>query len=75
MKKFVILVNSGSWEQVDGKTVIDCTVKTTTVHSEYDEYSEARKAMQNLPTSERLPGGVWHSYSLEPRKRARKCLK
>ena len=73
MKKFVILQHSGTYAVIDGKTVIDCTVKSLSVYAESDDYTELYKLCESL-NGQRYNDGTWHHYSVEKRARAKRAL-
>ena len=75
MKKFAILQSSGTYAINDGKTVIDCTVKSLSVYAESDNYAELCKLCESLENSDnRYSEGVWHHYSVEKRAHAKRAL-
>lgn len=76
MKKFVILDSVGTYAIIDGKTVIDCKVKSLSVHTESDNYAELYKLCESLnAVKPRYNNGVWHHYSVEKRARAKRDLR
>ena len=76
MKKFVVLQSSGTYAIIDGKTVIDCAVKSLSVYAESDDYLTLFQLCQKLENSaERYSGGVWHHYSVEKRAFAKRHLR
>ena len=74
MKKFVILRSSGTYAVINGKTVIDCTVKSLSVYAESDNFAELNKLCESLECGQRYNNGVWHHYSIEKRARAKRAL-
>lgn len=74
MKKFVILQKCGTYTVIDGKTVIDCTVKSLSVYAESDNYAELVQLCQTLERGQRYNDGVWCHYSTEKRAYAKRAL-
>ena len=75
MKKFVILQSTGTYAIIDGKTVIDCTVKSLSVYAESDDYMELYKLCESLNRQSCYSEGVWCHYSTEKRAYAKRALK
>lgn len=72
MKKFAILQSTGTYAIINGKTVIDCTVKSLSVYAESDDFAELNKLCESLNNQECYSNGTWYHYSTEKRARA-KC--
>ena len=75
MKKFVVLDRAGTYATINGKTVINCTVKSLSVYAESDDYMELFKLCESLNAAERYINGVWHSYSVDKRANAKRHLR
>ena len=71
MKKYVLLENIGHWEYKGGKKIIYGTVERIRIAAESDNLADL-KAPANIQYSN---DGNWHSFSIAPRKYARKILK
>ena len=71
MKKFVMIESIGRWENKNGKTVIYGTVEQMRIAAESNIAGELK-----APASvEYKADGTWHSFSVEPRKYARRLIK
>ena len=74
MKKFAILDHIGTYAVINGKTVIDCTVKSLSVYAESDNFAELYKLCESLNSQQRYNDGIWHHYNVERRARAKRAL-
>ena len=75
MKKFVVLDHMGTYGVKNGRTVIDCRVKSLSVYAESNDYMELYKLCESLNAAERYMDGVWHSYSVDKRANAKRHLR
>lgn len=68
MKKFVVVDSWGTWERVNGKRIIDCTVKGHDKLAESNTYTDLHLPERLVEYHE---DGTWHSFSIEKRTRAK----
>lgn len=75
MKKFAILQSTGTYAIINGKTVIDCTVKSLSVYADSDNYAELYKLCESLNAAKHYNNGVWCNYSVAKRAHAKRDLR
>ena len=63
MKKFVLVGGWGRWEEVNGKMVIDCTVKGYYKIAESNDRHDLRESIH----IEYRDDGTWHYTRIEKR--------
>ena len=74
MKKFVVIVNIGNHNLVNGHGSIECSIKDVELVAESDERMELFQKY-GMASTEYSNNGKWYSYRIEKRADARRILK